>query len=378
MDSQSIGSPLAAPEVAKVSSSSAAWLFGRRTDLLAFGGSAALALGLVAIAALFGVAEAAAPEWMWIVCIVCVDVAHVWSTLFRVYLDGSEIRRRPWLYLGLPVVLYLCGLIAHAFSSAAFWTALAYFAVYHFVRQQYGWVALYGRRARVGKLDRWIDRGAIYAATLYPILWWHAHLPRHFAWFLPGDFVQGLSPIVTRWLAPFYWGALGLFLLRQAQLVFLGRSAQAGKILVVLSTWACWWLGIVVLDGDFAFTATNVLIHGLPYMVLTYRYGRKRAEANPAGMLERILRFGVPGFVAVVLVFAVFEEALWDRWVWHDRPWLFGEGTELGTIALGLVVPLFALPQVTHYALDGFIWKARNNPELQNVFAVPDARGTSS
>ena len=65
-----------------------------------------------------------------------------------------------------------------------FWRCLAYLAAFHFVRQQYGFMMLYGRRERQ---RRWIDQAAIYAATLYPLAWWHLH-PRHFDWFIAGDF----------------------------------------------------------------------------------------------------------------------------------------------------------------------------------------------
>ena len=54
---------------------------------------------------------------------------------------------------------------------AVFWRALAYLAVFHFIRQQYGWVMLYrvrgGERGRAG---RWLDGATVYAATLYPLI----------------------------------------------------------------------------------------------------------------------------------------------------------------------------------------------------------------
>lgn len=336
------------------------WLFGRRTDLLAFGGSALLSFLLLAAGAAFGWLHADTPDWAWLACVLSVDVAHVWSTGFRVYLDPKEIASRPLLYFGVPVMCYALGVFAHAASPATFWRALAYVAVFHFVRQQYGWVVLYRRRAgETGRLDRVLDTGAIYAATVYPLVWWHAHLPRSFHWFLAGDFVRGVSTSVATALAPVYWAVLAAFAARQLWLLSAGRPVNQGKVLVVATTWACWWVGIVVLDSDYAFTVTNVLIHGLPYMVLTYRYGRARATREPAGALARLLRAGAAGFVAFVLVAAFAEEGLWDRYVWHDRPWLFGSGHLVGAAMLTLLVPLLALPQMTHYALDGFLWTGK-------------------
>jgi hypothetical protein len=343
------------------------WLFGRSVDLLVFGGSALLSFALLAVGAATGLLHADAPAWVWVTCILAVDVAHVWSTAFRVYLDPVEVRRRPALYVGLPVALYVCGVILYALSSAGFWRVLAYAAVFHFVRQQYGWVALYRRRANeTGRLDRILDTATIYAATLWPLLWWHGHLPRRFVWFVPNDFVAGLAAEVSTFTEPAYWALLALFLMRQVQRRTRGESINAGKVLVVVTTWACWWVGIVALDSDYAFTVTNVLIHGIPYLALTYRYGVARGRQRPESTLGHLARGGLAIFFVVIIGAAFMEETLWDKLVWHDRTWLFGGGPDLGDVALCLVVPLLALPQATHYALDGFIWKVRRekNPKL--------------
>jgi hypothetical protein len=58
--------------------------------------------------------------------------------------------------------------------------------------------------------------------------------------------------------------------------------------------------------------------------------------------------------------------------VWHDRGWLFGGAWELGGLKM-LLVPLLALPQLTHYVLDGFVWKRKNNPDFARL-ASPEQR----
>jgi hypothetical protein len=316
-----------------------------------FGGSALASLALLAIGAQLGMLHGDTPPWLWLVGVVLVDVAHVWTTTLRVYLDKREVMRRPALYFGVPLLCYALGLFAHAISSRVFWTVLAYTAVFHFVRQQWGWVALFHRRNPTARFDRVLDTLAVYAATLYPLAYWHAHLPRRFHWLIEGDFlfIPVLSPMLVAALQPVYVALLVLFCARQAQLA-LQRAFIPGKALVILSTFACWYLGIVALNSDFAFTATNVLIHGVPYFALTYRYGRVRtAQPEPAIVLSRVLQLGVLGVLLLFGAVALGEELLWERWVWSDHP--------LGRLALVFVVPLLALPQATHYALDGFIWK---------------------
>jgi hypothetical protein len=60
---------------------------------------------------------------------------------------------------------------------------------------------------------------------------------------------------------------------------------------------------------------------------------------------------------------AFAEEMFWDRGVWGERSWLFGGRVDIETIKM-FIVPLLALPQITHYVLDGFIWRRKSNPAL--------------
>jgi hypothetical protein len=247
---------------------------------------------------------------------------------------------------------------------------LAYLAVAHFVRQQYGWVALYRRRlGAASRLDRVLDDAAVYAATLYPLLHWHASLPREFAWLIEGDFLPGLPAWVATVAWPVHLALTAAYVLRQLYLLATGRPVSPGKNLVIATTWATWYAGIVAFDSDYAFTVTNVLVHGIPYLGLIWIYGRRRfAEdgAAPRPRVASLFRSRMwPVFVATVIVVAWLEEWGWDRLVWHERGGLFpGADVFLSGSALALVVPLLALPQATHYVLDAWIWRVKENPGL--------------
>ncbi len=349
----------------------AAWLFSPRADLFAFGFPFVLALVLLAIGRVVGLKSV--PAWGFLACVVMVDVAHVHSTAFRVYLDAAEVRRRPVLYLGTPVVAYAIGATLHHLGGALlFWRVLAYIAVWHFVRQQIGWVNLY--RARFGersdpdrRLDAWLDLAATYAAAIYPLLVWHTRLPRKFFWFVAGDFVPGLPQLVVSVARPLWLLLLIAFVARQAQLAVTRKGVNLGKVIVVLTTFALWWLGIVAVNDDWAFTVTNVLPHGIPYVVLIAAYSRKRysdPEAPRAHIATTLLRYGFVLAFGAIVTLALIEEGLWDWYVWHDHEAVFGEGRVLSARALGWLVPLLALPQAVHYVLDGEIWKRAQNPQL--------------
>ena len=348
----------------------APWLFGRRADLLLFGGSTALALLFLGIGHATGLLDGDAPTWLFLVAVVGVDVAHVWATGWRVLADGKEARKRIWLYAGVPAAAWAAGVAAYAVSALAFWRVLAYLAVFHFVRQQYGWVALYRRKNGEGKEGRFLDAAAIYGATLTPLLFWHAHLPRNFQWFLRGDFVNGLPEEVS-WVAfVLYAGIFAAWIVKEIARSRAGRPVSWGKVLIVLSTAATWILGVVVFDSDYAFTVTNVFVHGIPYMGLVWFTSRSRArarrDAGDAPSLADRMAPRIGFFIAPLLLVAFAEEWGWDRLVWHDHAALFpGPTLDPGALVLALIVPLLALPQATHYVWDAFLWKVK-----------PENRGT--
>lgn len=348
-----------------------AWLFSPTVDLCTFLGSALLALGLLVVGHFAGWLQGDTPEFLWIAAILMIDVAHVYATGFRVYFDPVELRRRPWLYGLAPLLAFAVGAALYSESHVWFWRVLAYLAVFHFVRQQYGWVALY--RAKAGERSTWglwIDRLAIYLATLYPLVYWHSHLPRQFWWFLEGDFAA-LPGFIETVLCPIYWGAICLYFGKTLYRALQERHFNPGKDVVVVTTAVCWYLGIVTFNSDYAFTVTNVIIHGIPYMVLVYWYRWERADSHgesqdSSQQTTRSRLRHIAAFLGIVWMLAYFEELLWDTGIWHDRDWLFGTSWSLDEWSY-LLVPLLAVPQITHYILDGFIWRRRANKNFASM-----------
>jgi len=342
---------------------SSPWLFSRNLDLTVFLGSAILSLLLLAIGWRVGVLNGESPDWTWISAVLFIDVAHVWSTSFRVYFDKAELKRRLGLYLFIPVAGYVLSVALYSEGALTFWKVLAMLAVFHFVRQQYGWVALYRRKGgETSRMTWWIDASAIYLASVYPLAYWMTNLPRSFEWFIQNDFFA-IPAIVERVLFPLYILALIGYFTKSFILYIRDGSLNIGKDIVVATTSICWYVGIVVFNSDYAFTVTNVIIHGVPYFALIYAYARWRRETT--GKVYRAFSSHWLVFLATLWAIAYFEELFWDRGVWHDRPWLFGTGWEWSATIKMLVVPLLALPQLTHYALDGFIWRRRGNPDLK-------------
>lgn len=344
------------------------WILGPWGDLAIFTGPVLAAFALIAYAWSSGSLHKDMPPWMFALLIIACDVAHVYATAFRVYLDPERFKARPGLYVGVPIACFAVGVVAYGFSPAFFWRVLAYLAVWHFIRQQWGWVAYTRAKASEGLKDRRLDALTIYAATLYPVLYWHTHLPREFSWFIEGDFAS-LPPVLDAAALAVHWTIMGAFILRQVQRLARGMGVNWAKVQVVATTWVAWYGGIVLLNSDIAFTALNVLSHGVPYLAVVWTIERRQVGERrpPLAFLFRP-RLAVLLLALLVLV-GYTEEWLWDALVWKDHPTLFASFTDsaLPTVLLGLVVPLLATPQATHYVLDGWLWKRRKHRDLEGL-----------
>ena len=313
---------------------------------------------------------------LWIVAVLLVDVAHVYASLYRTYLDPVARRIHRRLLIAAPLLCAWIGLLLHLESPLLFWGVLAYVAIFHFIKQHLGFALLYVRAAGEGHLDRRLVVATIWAGTLAPVVHWHASLPRNFSWFVDGDMITGapawLGDLALALEAPI----LAAFVLRRLLLALRGRGHGPMIPLLVLTPPLTWHLGIVWLNDDRVFTLTNVLLHGIPYLALIWLAGGRawvRARLPAAGPLAL-----VAAFYGLLVALAFGEEWLWDRLVWHERPDLFcgGEAVDLHPLAAALVTALLAVPQATHYLVDRWIWRVGpENPALAGQLGLAAAPG---
>ena len=269
---------------------------------------------------------------------------------------------------------------------------LAYIALFHFVRQQVGFMALYravsGQRQPAKLVP---DDAAVYLATLYPVFYWHATDDRAFSWFVAGDFfslpaVFGAIPGLEGIASTLYFGVLALW---TAEEVRLGRRAARvpwGKVLWLWTTAGTWYLGIVHFNSDLAFSLTNVVAHGLPYVALVFFYVHKKKDLaapakEPAGRpgLPVAAHLAIMGGLILVLAFG--EEYLWDMLLYREHGALFEALFAYPVRAFehpaarAAAIALLSVPQTTHYVVDGFIWKrSPQNPYVPRVLGTAPAR----
>ncbi|RZL38165.1 MAG: hypothetical protein EOO96_03490 [Pedobacter sp.] len=307
------------------------------------------------------------PLAYWVFLIVFIDVAHVYSTLYRTYFNAENLRKQNTLLIAIPIFCYITGVIVYQFDGLWFWRILAYLAVYHFIRQQYGFMRLYSRTEKYTWVLTSIDKIAIYTATLYPLIYWHLSSKRNFNWFTDGDFFKFQNDSFLKISGFAYILIIVIYAIKELTTIVRERKLNIPRNLIILGTFLSWYFGIVYFNGDMAFTTLNVISHGIPYMALIWFFEKKKFKK--VKFKTRLMKlcfgnFGLFYFVIFLLAFAYFEEGLWDGLIWKEHQSVFKPFSWLpkvtGSELLSLLVPLLALPQTTHYVLDGFIWRTKN------------------
>ncbi len=305
------------------------------------------------------------PVYAWVILVLLIDVAHVYSTLFRTYWNKERFNRYRTLYLIVPVLCYIAGVFLYTMDALMFWRILAYLAVYHFIRQQYGFMRLYSRGENKHSIPATIDVLAIYAATVYPIIFWHVTAGRNFNWFIEGDFISMDTVIVKNVALYIYLLILSAYIGKEAWMLYTSKRFNIPKNLIIAGTFLTWYFGIVHFNGDMTFTLLNVVSHGIPYMALIWTFNKsEQAQKSATVYKHKLYRGTVAFFLLSIFLFAYIEEGLWDGMIWKEHGSIFAVFQSLPLLRskelLALLIPLLSLPQSTHYVLDGFIWKKQH------------------
>lgn len=181
--------------------------------------------------------------YTWLLVIVFVDVAHVYGTLYKTYFNrhGSEYYRKELLYV--PLACFIIGFFLYSLGFQVFWSVMAYVAVYHFIRQQYGFMRLYSKQE--ANVVKWIDNAAIYNATIYPMLFWFFSPERNFSWFVENEFLGFPNTVVVGVITIIYFLIVTLYIFYVGYRFLSNGSFNLPKTMLVLGTYLSWYFGIV-------------------------------------------------------------------------------------------------------------------------------------
>jgi hypothetical protein len=296
--------------------------------------------------------------YTWLFLVVFIDVAHVYATLFKTYLVPKAFNEKRRLLISLPIICFMIGIVLFMLGSKVFWVTLAYVAVFHFIRQQYGFMRLYSRNEAKTRFSVALDNLTIYAATGYPMLYWFMSPPRRYTWFMPNEFFTYSNDRLLEVFGYVYILILLAYIAKVVYTFYKTNYFNIPKNAIVVGTALSWYFGIVYYNNDLIFTMLNIVSHGVPYMALIYLKEVKQKKERGEGIMQYLNDYkGIIIYVAVLLVLAFSEEYIWEIMVWNEQ-FTLSDSMSFESWHF-LLVPLLVVPQFTHYVLDGFIWKTK-------------------
>lgn len=298
----------------------------------------------------------------WLFIVLAIDVAHVYSTVYKTYFKEQAWAKYTFQMKYLPFIVWIIGVFIHTLSSYMFWSLLAYFAVFHFVRQQYGFFRLYSKPNEKVLYNKILSI-TIYSSTIVPILIWHSKGQQNFNWMLQGDFKYLNLPSLVPLFNVIYVIIHLLYIYVEYCEMKKFKSWNIARIFFTFSTSFAWYACIVMINNDFTFSLVNVLGHGIPYLALVWITEKKDSSTEAKEFTKYVFsKWGWIIFYLIVFIFAYIEEGIWDATIWREHSEIFGWLYNILNIIenqqiLCILVPLLIMPQVVHYILDAYIWK---------------------
>lgn len=292
---------------------------------------------------------------------------HLVATWTRVYFDRREIKERPFALIAMPLFLFVivasltwkAGLVGVRILNSA----ILYWATWHFVAQNWGILRIYQRKSAEpqSSLALRLERPLLLLFVLWCVLYRIYTGPR----VLFGTevyYVVPPKPVVFGLLAPL----ILLFVVFLYQRVRERRAPYARAAWIRFAFLFCAFLGffvpfqMITTDDTSAFAAAACW-HGFQYLGMVRFYHRNTWSAgvdpnariiswlSQPGWRRAVLYLGFLGALAGSVYGVIFALSLVTR----ESGWNFA--TWGGVVWMTLTL--------SHYWLDGVIWKLRR-PEL--------------
>ncbi len=277
-----------------------------------------------------------------------VDGSHVYSTLLVSYSDPEMFRKLKPILIAVPLSIFALAFVSHFSGYRSYFIIfLAYLAVIHFIRQEFGWMKLATRLDP--SCPRWLARLDIfssYAMTILPMLWFLRNSgPAH--WYEKGDMVA-VPDIIGNTALNLYLPVVFVFLAGNIWHSYKTKTINSTKFLVAINTFFGWYMAKIHVQNAYIAVWLLIFHHGFPYYFLVFKTERITAT----GWRARLGPLRVPAMylTCVALFGAVFY-----------FPQLIGSPQELKSIPhLKSAIYAFAVfPQASHFILDAYIWKKK-------------------
>lgn len=358
-----VASPLqlTAPSPDAPAAAASRWVVSRRFDIGFF-----LLSGLVVLIPLIATRMFSVDPYLILSAVAVVSNGpHLSSTWSRVYLDARELRRRPVALAVIPVLIAAAVIATIRVTPDAFrilTSTILYWASYHFAAQCYGLLRLYQRKSGEAlRPGHRAEAAFIYSFALFTMVY-RIHFgprslmgteaytpPMPFALVVLAGAVAAASVVVV--------------LIDQARRVAAGERLPWERLAFLGATALGFGVPFLLMRDGTAGFAAAACWHGIQYLGIVYHFNRNKyrggvpREARVIGWASQPGRAVAYGALMLALVGAVYGGLIVVA---------RATGADLWRLSLGTWVTL----TLSHYWVDGVIWKMRRDETNRRLLAV--------
>jgi hypothetical protein len=305
-----------------------------------------------------------------------IDYGHSWISWVRVKTNPLETKKHVYLYILSYIAFFiiLSGIflipditLAHKF--------LVYFAIIHFIRQQYGVIKIYSKTdgAKTKNQTRITDL-FVYLTMAYPIIWWHAHNGnKKLYWKAYLIDIPYINIIENILLITYIISGL-FYLYYEFKITQRNKAINLPKNITLLSTIICWTYSIMYSELAVSFMFAVIYSHNITYFIIIWSTARRDYLLQGYKFSEKFIgRFfnwrSYEGFWIYFFGMNLIAAFILSIYVWitHgnqikiiffklDYSWI-PTGTDINSIYFAIISGLYFATHANHYFIDAFLWK---------------------
>lgn len=304
---------------------------------------------------------------LFLLGVLLIDWAHIFAQWHRIYYNPLESRLAKWIYPASYLALIpLVALYVHYVDLRHLDVLLVYFVIYHFIKQQFGFIRIYSKiDGRKTPLESRAETAFIYLSMWTPVIYWHINFPKKdFYWsvnFLKLPYIESIFYLV----ATLYALSAGFYVWTELRRWKKNSVINIPKNLAVLAGALGWGSISLFPEISVLIMFTVVLTHDVSYTALVWMMARRDHKIT----YKKVKWFswwsgpGMIFYVGVLIagshfIMVIHQELARDaelNYFLYGK--IFNHITSSAREWQSFGWALFFATQAHHYFIDRFLWK---------------------
>ncbi len=277
------------------------------------------------------------------------DSGHVYTTIWRTYLNPKELLRKKNYYIRMPLIIFSLFFLWIYFKVPFLGAFIAYFTIYHNLRQFYGMSKWYQKINQ--SFDKISDKFlyllsfvSLAAAHFRSDLEWTKYYPGAGGFIYPSHFYEHLMRMV-------FFVLFGCWVLYEYYKAYRNKKFEVPRILSVVYPVALYAYCFMYAKNLQGVLFPLIVSHGLSYFILIGVSVKK----------TKVLKTQIGVILGIFLMAAVLGSL---EFFFEEYTSFLYSGSMLGISLSALALtPLFC-----HYIYDAFLWRS-DHPETKVIMS---------